>query len=548
MIINLIRRNKFVDASTALSRIRDESVVAISGFNMSLTPEYLIRELYRLYRETGHPRELFIISDTLPGSPGRGLDFVASEMIKEGDHGFIRGVLLPFLGWSPNLQKLVSENIIEGYTWSIGIMAYWFREVGSGRPGVVSRVGIASFLDPENDGGALNELAKEKRTAKVDYVRLGGKQYLFYQAPKPDVALIRGTTSDEIGNITLEGEAMTGTVLNIAQAAKASPRRGLVIAQVMRVARYGSLNPKCVQVPGPLVDYVVVSENPELHRQTANIVYDPRISGEIIPPETGGRGKMGLTPRKVVARRVLLEFIKLFKSSKSQLIVNLGIGIPSLVASVAMEEEIGDLLAVTIESGPWGGRALSGEDFGASIGPYAIIPMPDQFTVYEGGILDAASLGFLQVDRHGNVNSSILPGRMPGPGGFPVIATGSPRVYFAGLFTAGKQDIRVTDKGLQIINDGNIVKFVDHVYKVLCSGSNLHRKEEVLFITERAVFRLTDEGLLLEEIAPGVDIEKHILSKMEFKPVIRGEPKLMDPRIFRERRMNLMREVLEAFE
>ncbi|MCE4605996.1 MAG: acyl CoA:acetate/3-ketoacid CoA transferase [Desulfurococcales archaeon] len=546
MIIDMIRHKKIVPASEALSRVRDNDVVAVSGFNLASTPDYLLKELYDLYVKTGHPSKLFIVSDTLPGSPGKGLDRIAKDMLERKDYDFIRGVLLPFLGWTPNMQELVKDNIVEGYTWSIGIMAYWFREVGSGRPGVISRVGLATFLDPEYDAGALNDLAKEKRTAKIDYVKLGGKIYLFYHAPKPNVALIRGTTADEIGNLTLEGEALIGTVLNIAQAAKARPNTGMVIAQVMRLAKFGSLNPKCVQVPGPIIDYIVTVKNTEYHKQTANIVYDPRISGEIIPPlDPSLYEKPPLDARKVIARRILLQFVKIIRNEHRPIIINLGIGIPSLATSVAIEEEISDLLATTIESGPWGGKALAGEDFGASIGPYAIIPMPDQFSVYEGGILDAAGLGFLQIDRHGNVNPSVLPGRMTGPGGFPVIATGSPRLYFAGLFTAGKQDIRVLDGKLDIHADGEIVKFVDHVYKILCSGINLLRKKEVLFITERAVFRLSSEGLILEEIAPGVDIEKDIINKMEFKPVIHGEPKLMDERLFRNRRMNLLHEIIE---
>ncbi len=545
----MIRRRKVVPARESLSKVKDGDVIAVSGFNMALTPTYLLKELYNLYLETGHPNKLFFTSDTLPGSPGEGLDDIARDMMKKEDYGFIRGVLLPFIGWTPNVQELIEKNVIEGYTWSIGVMAYWFREVGSGRPGVISRVGMATVLDPEHDAGAVNDLARKKRTAKIDYVRLGGKTYLFYRAPKPNVALIRGTTSDEIGNLTLEGEAMTGTVLNIAQATKAQPNPGIVIAQVMRLAKFGTLNPKCVQVPGPIIDYIVTVKDPEHHKQTANITYDPRISGEIIPPmDPSLFEKAPLNARKIIARRVLLQLVSIIKNEHRPIIVNLGIGIPSMVTSVAIEEEIGDLLATTIESGPWGGKALAGEDFGASIGPYAIIPMPDQFSVYEGGILDAASLGFLQIDRHGNVNPSVLPGRMTGPGGFPVIATGSPRLYFAGLFTAGKQNIRVTNGELEILRDGRIMKFVDHVYKIMCSGINLLRKKEVLYITERAVFRLSGEGPLLEEVAPGVDIDKDIIRKMEFKPVIHGEPKIMDKRLFRERRMNLLREIIEIIE
>ncbi len=531
--------NKIVKAEEAISQIKDGSVVAISGFNMATTPEYLIIKLFERYKSTGHPKGLFIISDTYPGAPGRGMDAIAKELYENKDSEFIRGMLMPYLGWSPWLQKITSENLIEVHTWSIGIAAYWFREVASGRPGLISKVGLGTFLDPRQDGGALNDLAKERRTCRVSIVKLEGEKYLFYEAPKPDVALIRGTTADELGNLTMEKEGIFGTVLNIAQAAKARPKPGLVIAQVERVARFGSLNPQEVQVPGPLIDYVVVAPL-EYQWQTSNIQYDPRISGRIIPLITPDLvPKLELNIRKVIARRILLELVKLIKERGGQIIVNLGIGIPALVANVAAEEGILDYIATTIESGPWGGIALTGPDFGVSIGPYAIIPMPDQFTIYEGGIIDAASLGFLQVDERGNVNPSMLPGRIPGPGGFSVIAAGAPRLYFGGGFTAGKRDIKVEDGKLLILRDGDVVKFVKEVYKIFFNGKlALNEGKKVKFVTERAVFELTDRGLELIEVAPGVDVERHVLGRMEFKPIVR-KPEEMDRYLFTEGSMNL---------
>ncbi len=531
--------NKIVKAEEAIAQIEDGSVVAISGFNMATTPEYLIVKLFERYKATGHPKELFIISDTYPGAPGRGMDAIAKELYESRDSEFIRGVLMPYLGWSPWLQKLTAENLIEVHTWSIGIAAYWFREVASGRPGLISKVGLGTFLDPRQDGGALNDLAKERRTCRVSTVKLEGEEYLFYEAPKPDVALIRGTTSDELGNLTMEKEGIFGTVLNIAQAAKARPRPGLVIAQVERVARFGSLSPQEVQVPGPLIDYVVIAP-PEYQWQTSNVQYDPRISGRIIPLITPDLvPKLELNIRKVIARRILLELVNLIKEKGSQIIVNLGIGIPALVANVAAEEGILDYIATTIESGPWGGIALTGPDFGVSIGPYAIIPMPDQFTMYEGGIIDAASLGFLQVDERGNVNPSMLPGRIPGPGGFSVIAAGAPRLYFGGGFTAGKRKIEVKGRKLVILEDGSAVKFVKNVYKIFFNGKlALEEGKRVKFITERAVFELTEEGLELREVAPGIDLERHVLDKMEFKPIVKKWEE-MDEHLFSEGSMKL---------
>ncbi|MEM2223614.1 MAG: CoA-transferase [Acidilobaceae archaeon] len=535
--------SKVVDVNEALMSVKDESVVAISGFNIATTPEYLLIKLYEMYKKTGHPRRLFLVCDAFPGAPGKGIDIIARDMAENKDYDFIRGVLFPFYGFSDALQKLILGNIIEAYAWGIGILAYWFREVGSGRPGVLTRVGLGTVFDPRFDGGALNDLAKERRTARVDIVNVGGEEYLLYRAPKPNIALVRGSTSDEIGNLTMEDEAIYGTVLNIVQATKALPARGIVIAQVLRLARFGSLSPQYVVVPGPLIDYIVLAPR-EYHRQTASIDYDPTISGRIIPPiDLIGLKAKPLDVRKIIARRALLELVRIIEEVSRPIVINLGVGIPAEISTLIAEEKLTDYIYTTVESGPWGGVALLGPDFGAVRGPFAILSMPDQFTLYEGGIIDAASLGFLQVDEHGNVNPSLLPGRMPGPGGFPVIADGAPRILFTGEFTAGDRIIKVKDGLLEIVRDGNIVKFVKNIYKIFWNArEGLRRGQKVLYITERAVFQLTSEGLKLIEIAPNIDIEKHILAKMEFKPIIR-EVDVMDKRIFEEEPMNLLAEI-----
>jgi len=534
--------SKFVEAWYPLSQIPDGAVVAISGFNMPLTPEYLIQGLYQLYRSTGHPRNLFIISDTFPGAPGRGLDWLAERLYK--DYGesqdFLRGMLVAYYGWSKWLQKMAAQNLFEAYTWPICVLASWFRDVASGKPGTISRVGLGTFLDPRQDGGALNDLARERRTARTEIVEVDGREYLMYKAPQPDVALIRGSRADDHGNISLDEEGVVGPILQIAQAAKARGRQGLVIAQILYPVRSGSIEPKKVVVPGPIVDYIVQAP-PERHWQSATIQYDPRISGQVLVPQEYLEIKpVPLSTRKVIARRVLLEMLRIAREKGRYVIVNLGVGIPSIVSSIAAEEGLSELVISTVESGPWGGIPLTGPDFGVAISPRALIPLSEQFVFYEGGIIDVASLGFLQVDKNGNVNASILPGRLTGPGGFPCISTGAPRIYFAGHFTAGKQDIRVTPEGLQIVKDGDVVKFVDRVYKILycpCQGEEEGR--EHLYITERAVFRLSGGTLELVEIAPGVDLERDILAKMEFEPKIAEDLRVMDKRIFSPTRMGI---------
>ncbi len=536
---------KFVSAWEAVSRIPDNAVVAISGFNAATAPFYLIETLLEHYRETGHPKNLFIISDAIPAIPGFGLDKVGKLILEEPRQDFVRGFLLPFYGWAPELQKAVMQNLVEAYTWPIGILTRWLRTVAVGAPGVFSRVGLGTFIDPRQDGGFLNDLARERKTAIVEHVKIDGREYLLYKAPKPSVALIRATTADEIGNLSMEQEAIYGSVLSFVEAAKAHPG-GLVIAQVLRVVTLGEIHPKHVVVPGPLVDYVVVArrgtEVEKYHWQTASFDLNPVISGDV--PYRVAYETSPLTADKAVARRVVLELVKLIGALGRPIVANLGIGIPALAADVIREERLDDFIHLTVESGPWGGYALMDADFGAAMGHYAVIPMPDQFVLYEGGAIDATSLGFLQVDKEGNVNPAFLPGRLPGPGGFPVIAIGSPRVYFAGGFTAGRRRIEVKDCKLVVREEGPITKFVERVYKIVFSGRYaVEEEKEVLYVTERAVFRLTPDGVELVEVAPGVDLERDVLSKMEFKPVLRHVEE-MDRRIFCDGKMGLREEAL----
>ncbi|MEM1596876.1 MAG: CoA-transferase [Pyrobaculum sp.] len=538
--------NKVVSVNEAVEKIPDGAVVAISGFNAANSPFYVIDALIRRYRETGRPRRLFIISDAIPAIPGFGIDKIGRLILEEKDQDFVRGFLLPFYGWAPSLQKAVLENLVEAYTWPIGIVTRWFRAVAVGTPGVLSKVGLGTFLDPRQDNCFLNELARERRTVRIELVELDGREYLLYKAPKPNVGVVRATSADEIGNLSMEQEAVYGSVLSIVQAVKAHPG-GLVIAQVLRTVTLGEIHPKHVVVPGPLVDYVVVArrgtEVEKFHWQTASFDLNPVISGDA--PYRVAYEPVPLTAEKVVARRVVLEFVKVIERLGRPIVVNLGIGIPALAADVIREERLEDFLHMTVESGPWGGFALMDADFGAAMGHYAVLPMPEQFVLYEGGAIDATSLGFLQVDREGNVNPAFLPQRMPGPGGFPIIAIGTPRVYFAGAFTAGKRTVAVEKCRLEIKQDGDIVKFVDRVYKVVFSGRYaVTEGKEVLYITERAVFRLTPLGVELVEVAPGVDVEKDIVKKMEFVPRI-GRLEEMDPRIFCEERLNLREEVLK---
>ena len=544
--------SKIVDAATSLSTLKDNSVIAISGFNMAATPEYLILDLYKRYSETGHPKDLFIISDALPALPGRALDQVAERLYNEPAQNFLKGVLIPFLAFSPWLQKMITDNRIESYGWPLGIAAYWFREMASGRPGLITKIGLETFLDPRNEGGALNQIGEKNMSCKISVINIGEEEYLLYQAPKPDYAIIRATTADEIGNLSMEDEGMRGTCFSIAQAAKARPKQGIVMAQVRWLTKSWTMNPRDIDIPSPLVDYVIVAPR-QYHWQGATIEYDPRISFRIVPPITDELIS-DITTRsppnkheKVIARRVLLELIKTFEEKRAPILVNLGIGIPALVSSVAAEEKVTEFIVTVLESGAWGGIALSGPDFGLAISPFALSTIPDMFSNFEGGIIDAASLGFLQIDKEGNVNPSMLPNRVFGPGGFPVIAGGAPRTYFAGAFTAGQAKFDIVKHKLRIIEDGPVGKFVEKVFKTVFSGHQAIKYEkEILYVTERAVFRLTRQGVVLEEVAPGIDIDRDIISKMSFVPIQSSSVKQMDERLFYDGKMESRENIMQT--
>ena len=535
-----MNRDKFLSAEIALNNVHDSDTVAVSGFNRAIAPEYLLHELYRKYLETGHPKNIFFEFETTPGIPGTGIDRIANEIYKNDDRDFIKGMLIPFTGFSPMSAKLIMENMIEGYMWPIGTVSYWFREVSCLRPGLLTKVGLDIFTDPRDPvfhGGLMNELAFKNKRANVVLMDIRGEEFLMYRAPKPDVALIRGTTADEIGDLSVDEEGVVTSILNIAQAAKARPKRGIVIAQVKRFTKFGSRSPKLIEVPGPLVDYIVKAPVGE-QWQSGTYEFNPAVVGEDFIPDANDiikestKNMSGI--EEVIARRVTLELNKLIHEMGKNIVINLGIGIPVYISAIINREGMQDQITTTVEPGPWGGVALSGNDFGVSLSPYAIVPMPDQFANYEGGIIDAASLGFMQVDHAGNVNASYLPGKLlTGPGGFPVIARGSPNLYFAGKFTAGKPDMAVENGKLVINQDGDMVKFVDKIQmKVFSAREAEKQKQNVLYITERAVFGIKDTTLELLEIAPGIDLDRDILQKMEFKPTISAGLKEMDPIVF----------------
>jgi len=421
-------------------------------------------------------------------------------------------------------------NKIDAHNLPQGVVSQLFRDTAADKPGLLTRVGLGTFVDPRHGGGKINERTTEDR---VELIILGGAEYLFYKALQLDVAFLRGTTADPEGNITMEREALTMEALAVATAVHNAG--GLVIVQVERVAHSGSLSPREVKIPGILVDCVVVSQ-PEHHWQTFGTPYSAALSGELrrvpntVPP-------LELTERKVIARRAAMEL-------RPDSVVNLGIGIPEGVANVAAEEHILDYLTLTAEPGAMGGMPAGGLDFGAAVNAQAILDQPSQFDFYDGGGLDAAFLGMAQADRLGNVNVSRFGAKLAGSGGFINISQNAKRLVFTGTFVVPSR-CRVQD-GRLVIADGVVVpKFLADVEQRTFSGPYAAAAgQPVLYVTERCVFQLTPDGLELTEIAPWADLEKDVLAHIGFEPIIRGEPKLMDARIFAAGPMGLKEDLL----
>ncbi|HTZ39316.1 MAG TPA: acyl CoA:acetate/3-ketoacid CoA transferase [Syntrophales bacterium] len=523
------RKGKIVTGEQAAAIIRDGDVVTTGGFVATGVPEDILICLEERFKKEGHPLNL-----TLIYAAGQG-DGKTRALNHLGHEGLVGRVIGGHIGLAPMLQKLIREEKILAYNMPQGCISTLFRNLAARKPGLMSYVGLGTFIDPRLDGGKLNQKTKKEGEDLVKLMVIEGKEILFYKLPPINVAIIRGTTADTNGNITMEKEALTIEVL--AQAMAAKNNNGFVIAQVERIADQHTLNPKLVKVPGILVDCVVVAR-PENHWMTFLEQYNPGFTGEVrVPMAT--IAVMELGERKVIARRAAFEL-------RPNQVVNLGIGMPEGVARVANEEGVLDLLTLTAEPGVIGGMPNGGLNFGTGTNIDALIDQPYQFDFYDGGGLDIAFLGSAEMDKDGNVNVSKFGPRFVGPGGFINISQNAKRIVYMGTFTAGGLKVAVSDGKLKIEQEGRERKFLKQVEQITFSGKYaVQRRQPVLYVTERCVFSLTKDGMELTEIAPGVDLERDILSKMDFKPVMKTPPKLMDARIFRTESMNLKRDMLE---
>ncbi|MBM3489514.1 MAG: acyl CoA:acetate/3-ketoacid CoA transferase [Alphaproteobacteria bacterium] len=515
---------KIVSADEAVALLRDGDLLATSGFVGIGTPDELLAAVEQRFLAGNGPARLSLLFAAGQGDGrDRGLNRLAHA-------GLVARAIGGHWGLVPKLGRLALEGRIAAYNLPQGCISQLYRDIAAGKPGNLSRVGLGAFVDPRLQGGKINRATTEEL---VEILHLAGRDWLFYKALPIDVAFIRGTTADLDGNISMEREALTLDNLAMAMAARNSG--GLVIAQVERLAERGTLAARQVRVPGVLVDAVVLAR-PENHPQTYATDYSPAFAGEIrvpldqLPP-------LPLDERKVIARRAAMELM-------ANSVVNLGIGMPEGIASVANEEGILKYLTLTAEPGVIGGLPASGLDFGAAINCAAIVEQNQQFDYYDGGGLDLACLGMAECDGAGNVNVSRFGSRLAGCGGFINISQNARQVLFVGTFMAGGLHVRAADGQVAILHEGRQRKFVKEVEQVTFSGPLAAQgAQQVRYITERCVFRLTGRGLELIEIAPGLELERDILRHMAFTPLVDG-PRPMHPAIFEDRPLDLKRLLL----
>lgn len=512
-------KSKVTTAQRAIERIRPRDTVCTSGFVGTGTPEELIRALETRYLKTRAPFDLSLVFAAAPGDgDSQGVNRLAHQ-------GLVKRIIGGHWALVPKLGALAVENEVEAYNLPLGVMSELFREIAGRRCGVLTKIGLGTFVDPRQSGGRLNRKTYEPL---VDLVSINNEEWLLYKSFPIDIAFVRGTTADHAGNITLENEALRLDNLAIATAAKNSG--GIVIAQVEKVVDNNTLSSRDIEIPGILVDHVVVAQ-PENHRQTWATDFDPAFAGQTrVALESSA--PMPLDERKIIARRAALEL-------EEDAVINLGIGMPEGVSNIAAEEGMIDDLILTAEPGIIGGMPQSGLNFGAAVNHQALLQQNEQFDFYDGGGLDLAILGMAQVDVHGHVNVSKFGKKLAGAGGFINISQTAKRLIFVGTFSTGGLRVAVEKDQLRIVEEGRVSKFVSDVEQItfnakLAADSRRH----VLYITERCVFELTQRGLKLIEVAPGIDIESQILNLLPF-PVWVANPKVMDLRIFKDAVMGL---------
>ncbi len=510
---------RVITADAAAGLVTDGATILVGGSgNGHSVPDALLAAIGRRYRADGAPRGITSMHPVgLGDRAGRGAGHIAIE-------GLLKRVVCGTLVDAPELSRLAREEKIEAYTLPQGALSQLTREMAAGRPGLITTVGLHTFVDPRQLGGRQSKRSTEDL---VELIEIDGTTFIRYLPQKLNFALLRGTTADEDGNISMEDEAVFGEMLSMAQAVRR--QGGTVIVQVKRLAQRATLNPKTVKVPGMLVDYVVVDPQ---QGQTFATDFDPAYAGYIRVPATA-IGQSELDVRKLVARRAAHEL-------RPGAVCNLGSGISTGIGQIASEEGIVERIVLTNEQGIVGGIPAAGLDAGAGRNYWAMIDQPYQFDFYDGGGLDLAFLSFGEVDLDGNVNISVLGDKIIGIGGFVNISQAAKKVVFSGTFTAGGLEVGISPSGLAIRTEGKHRKFVERVAQISFSGSYaVERSQTVIYVTERAVFDMSGGRPTLIEIAPGIDLQRDVLAHMDFEPVVSNDLRTMDESLFRPEPMGL---------
>lgn len=507
---------QFITAVEAAKKIPDGAVIGLAGMGLSGWAEEVGCAIRDRFKETGHPCDLNLKQGSAMG------DWVERGVTRLGEAG--PGLITKWsgahVGSAFTLREMAVKNELQCHCLPQGVIVNLWREIAAGRPGLLTKVGLGTFVDPREEGGRMNECAKDDL---VELKEFNGEEYLFYKSFKLDVALLRGTIADEKGNISFEHESIINEGLAVASAAKNSG--GIVIVQVEYITKAETLNPKDIKIPGILVDYVVQAKNKDACWQAEGVYYEPAFSGQIRKPLAAIEA-MPFDEKKVICRRCAMEI-------KKGDVINLGVGIAADVSRVIAEEGLLDDVTMTTEAGTVGGIPSSLPNFGSAYNPEAILEHGAMFDMIDGGGLDVTCLGIGEIDQFGNNNVSKLGTKLTGPGGFINITQATPKVIFCGNFV-GKAKVKVGDGKITVFEEGRIRKFVKKVGQITFSGQYAKEGQEVLYITERCVFRLVNKKIMLTEIAPGIDLQRDILDQMDFKPEIDKNLKVMDAGIFKE--------------
>ena len=521
----MTRQPQIITAEEAAKLVKSGDMIGITTFGLVIYPEDLVKALENRFLETGEPKSL-TLWNTIGGSFGAKM---GSERF--GHDGFCKKVIMGYWRTAPNLVKMAVEEKFEAYNLPLGVMAHLIHAAAGRKPGIISPIGVKTFVDPRYGGCRMNSISKESWS---EVMVIDNQEYLFFRAPKLDVCFIRGTTADPKGNVTMEKESNVLDVRAYAQAVKAYG--GTVICQVERLSQLRA-HPHMVKIPRFLIDYIVVAPEQRTNRLEA---YNPAYTGEVVLSKQQVREhnemlidkSKGIHPERkledwVIARRAAQEL-------ESGAVINLGVGMPDLVATIAQKEDVIEDLIFTVETGPVGGVPAASAGFGASLNPEAIMEQAHLFDSYDGGVLDLAFVGAAEFDPDGSVNIGRFGSLIAGVGGFPHITQNSRKVIFMTTFRGGNEtDMVYTDGALQIRKEGHAFKFKKSLEQINYSGAYAREmQKEVIYITERCVFEQRPAGLTVTEIAPGIDIERDIFNQMEFRPLVADTVKVMDQRLF----------------